>query len=343
LGYAKAFEINKVPLLSQSIPKNLGMLFLFTAVLFIISLVMFLLDRQEWFFISLVAVIISQILILIYWQDAKFGTIANSIILIVSIIGLASWSFKNTFENDVNTAFVKASTNQELITQKDIDHLPMPVQNYLNYVGIVGKPRVSNLELTFQAEMRGKEQDWFSFTSQQHTFFAHPTRLFFMEAKVKRLPTAGYHYYKGNVASMRIKLLSLFSVVDISTPELFIAETVTFFNDLCLFAPAVLIDDRIQWETINDTSVKAYFRNQETTIAAILYFNEEGQLINFVSDDRYDINEMKKYRFSTPISKYKNFNGYMLPSYGEAIWHYPDGEFVYGKFDVKSVEYNAPN
>ena len=49
---------------------------------------------------------------------------------------------------------------------------------------------------------------------------------------------------------------------------------------------------------------------------------------------------MKKYMFSTPVSNYQSFNGYNILMYGEAIWHYPEGEFVYGRFNVISVDYN---
>jgi len=28
-------------------------------------------------------------------------------------------------------------------------------------------------------------------------------------------------------------------------------------------------------------------------------------------------------------------------TYGEAIWHYPDGKFIYGKFNLQQVEYNV--
>jgi len=49
----------------------------------------------------------------------------------------------------------------------------------------------------------------------------------------------------------------------------------------------------------------------------------------------------KTFPFSTPISDYKNFDGYNLPASGEVIWHYPDGDFVYGKFNFKSIGYNV--
>jgi hypothetical protein len=64
-------------------------------------------------------------------------------------------------------------------------------------------------------------------------------------------------------------------------------------------------------------------------------------LINFISDDCYAVNDMKQYRFSTPMKDYKLFDGRNVPTYGEAIWHYPEGEFIYGKFYLENIEYNV--
>ena len=51
---------------------------------------------------------------------------------------------------------------------------------------------------------------------------------------------------------------------------------------------------------------------------------------------------MKQYRFSTPAKEYMKINDMNVLKYGEAVWHYPEGEFVYGKFNLKSIEYNVP-
>lgn len=120
-------------------------------------------------------------------------------------------------------------------------------------------------------------------------------------------------------------------------------ETVTVFNDMCLMAPALLIDKRIKWENSDSTSADAVFTNNDITISAKLLFNEQGQLVNFISDDRYDLSgdTPMNFRFSTPVREYRNYNGINVMSYGEAIWHYPDGEFVYGKFRLKDMEYNC--
>ena len=66
-------------------------------------------------------------------------------------------------------------------------------------------------------------------------------------------------------------------------------------------------------------------------------------IINFISNDRIQVSDMKQYPFSTPVYGYKNINGINVMSGGEAIWHYPDGEFAYGKFNLKTIEYNISN
>ncbi|MBK8779538.1 MAG: hypothetical protein IPO25_19865 [Saprospiraceae bacterium] len=70
-----------------------------------------------------------------------------------------------------------------------------------------------------------------------------------------------------------------------------------------------------------DLTTKVVFTNRGHQISAILYFNETGQLINFVSDDRYDISDTKRYRFSTPVMDYKSIDGRNVVTMGQAVWH----------------------
>jgi hypothetical protein len=140
---------------------------------------------------------------------------------------------------------------------------------------------------------------------------------------------------------MDIRLFGLISVVKHSGAVMNKTETVTFFNDMCLLAPASLIDKRIQWNAINGASCEATFTNHAIIISATLYFNKEGQLINFISNDRTDIDKGMNFPFSTPVSEYRIIHGYHLFYTGDAVWTHPDGAFVYGKFMLKDIEYNV--
>ncbi len=347
MGFVKAFELAEIKELTLPVSKPFGVLWLLAFLLFIVTCYLIYQKNSQWWIVGILSVFISQLLIFYFWEDAKFGSIANAIILAGVIAGYSSLRFENTYRKDVASTLATIQHRpQEMILESDLARLPAPVQNYLWHTGVVGKPKIKNVKIVFEGEMREKGKDFFRFTSEQYNFFQDPARLFFMRANFKGLPTAGYHRYKNNTAGMHIKLLSLVPVVNMETTadeEMFKTETVTFFNDLCLFAPAALIDPKITWEAIDDHHARAIFTNKGTSIKATLYFNDEGQLINFISEDRSAITPdgLKKYRFSTPASQYKNINGYNLCTYGEATWQYPDGPFVYGKFYVQDVVYNV--
>jgi hypothetical protein len=86
LGFIKAFELAEVNQLTHSISKPVGVFWLITTLLFIFTAVIYFFCKEWWWIACLVAVIISQILIILSWSDAKFGTIANVILLLVIIV-----------------------------------------------------------------------------------------------------------------------------------------------------------------------------------------------------------------------------------------------------------------
>lgn len=340
MGFAKAFSYGNMVQLTKNISKPVGILWFATALMFVAAMILFLRDNQNWASLTIIAAIISQVLIISVWQDAKFGTIANVLALAVAISGWASLNFEGQFKTDVSTHLKRTNTLPiAFLTDADIQHLPQPVQKYLRYCDVLNKPKVKNMKVIFDGEMRDKGKDWFSFRSVQYNFFDEPTRLFFMKGKMYGTTVPGYHSYHDATATMQIKLFGLVNVVNIKGEIMNKAETVTLFNDMCLMAPATLIDPRIEWVSIDSLSAKATFTNGVNKITATLYFNEQGQLINFTSDDRSAL-DMKQYRFSTPVKAYKSMNGTHVMTYGETIWHYPDGEFVYGKFYLTHIEYN---
>lgn len=342
MGFAKAYGYGNITQSTKDISKPNGLFWLFAAILFMVATLLFLLKKESWPYIASVTVVISQILIITVWKDAKFGSILNTIILFVAIASWATYHFEEEYKADVKRHIAETGFfNNDLLTEADIVSLPIPIKKYIRYAGAINKPKVKNVKIVFDGEMREKGKDFFKFTSAQYNFMDNPTRLFFMKAKMYGTTLPGYHRYENTRATMHIKLFGIFNIVNVKGTKMNKAETVTVFNDMCLMAPATLIDKRIEWTPIDSLSAKASFTNGINKITATLYFNEQGQLINFISDDRYAIGEMKQYRFSTPVTEYVQIDGKNIWKYGETIWHYPDGEFVYGKFILKSIEYNV--
>lgn len=339
-GFLHAFQLAEGLHAIGPIAKPLGVLWLVATLLFLTSALFVVLERNRWYTLTVVAVLLSQLLILLDWKDFRSGTLVNAILLLIAFGTFGIRRFEKRYRADVRAAMADSPIGTEIVTETQLEGLPAPVQKHLRLAGVVGRPRVTSMRLVLEGQMREKGKKWFPFSSEQHTFFGSPTRLFFMKAKVKHLLTFGYHTYDRDRVRMQVKLLGLFPVIDLKGDVLFPTETVTFLNDLCMFAPAALLDERIFWEAIDGRTARVIFTYEDCTVSAVLHYNESGQLVNFVSNDRYAIDDMKAYPFSTPVSRYSDFNGFQLPGYGEAIWDYPEGPFTYGKFSVKEVVYN---
>ena len=303
-------------------------------------------NKFDWL-VGLLAVVISQILIIIFWKDAKFGTIPNLIVLVVSLGSLGSYLLKSEFTNQVKNDFSGNNTlSTEILTESDISNLPELVKKYLRYTKLVGQPKVKNFRAEFVGGMLGKPDDkYMSLQSVQYNFYQSPSRYFYMTASKMGLPSTGLHLYQNKTATFEVKLLNWFKVVDAKGNIMNQAETVTLLNDMCFIAPATLIDSKISWETIDDTTVKAIFNNGGISVSALLYFNEKGELINFISNDRFDTDGTKyvNYPWETPVQDYRLINGYLLPSKAKLIYRKPEGHFTYGELEYKSVKYNLSN
>jgi hypothetical protein len=252
--------------------------------------------------------------------------------------------FKNKFKTEVQQRLVPNS-DASVIRDEDLTPLPEPVRNYLRYVGAVGKPKVHNFRVAGTGSMkRSFESNWIEISTRQYNFFDDLARIYYIKSSLFGIPFDGLHAYTGDSATMKINVAYFFQVVDAKGEKMNQSENVTLFNDMCLLAPATLINKKIQWESIDKLTAKARFTHNGITITALLSFNENGELVNFVSDDRFLSSDGKTYTnypWSTPVKDYKDFNGRKVPIYGEAIWHMPGRDFTYAQFITEEIEYNC--
>jgi hypothetical protein len=128
------------------------------------------------------------------------------------------------------------------------------------------------------------------------------------------IPAQGYHRYLGPSASMRVKVGGVVTVVS-------------------------------AWQGIDAHRSRARFTNAGHTIHAELSFNDAGEMVDFVSDDRYqasaDGTTMRLLRWSTPIDGYRSFGAVRLLSRGLGRWRAPEGEYTCIELTIDDVQYNV--
>ncbi len=97
LGFAKAFGLAQLPQLRQPISGSWGLLWLAAGVLLLATTALLICHARSWWWVGAVAVVVSQVVIVASWSDAKFGTLANVIVLLVVMWGVAHlgpWSLR---------------------------------------------------------------------------------------------------------------------------------------------------------------------------------------------------------------------------------------------------------
>lgn len=181
-------------------------------------------------------------------------------------------------------------------------------------------------------------------SAEQHNVIDPPARLFHMRASMLGIQAQGYHRYVEQSATMRVKAAALVPVVTAEGQEMTRGETVTLFDDMCVMAPATLIDPAIVWEEIDPHAVQARVATAGHTVSAELSFNDAGELAHFVSDDRSRVlpdGTFRPLRWSTPIARYGTYGAFHLPSAGEARWHESSGAHAYIELTFDQVQYNV--
>jgi hypothetical protein len=135
-GFIKAYNIVELNQLSRNISKPLGLLWLLSFQLLLSVAIFIFLNIRWWWLPAIIAMVVSQILLLFSWQDAKYGTIPNLIILMAIILGIANWNFNNQTNKIISSMLSKQDISEKtVITDQMIEILPFNVEKWLKKIG----------------------------------------------------------------------------------------------------------------------------------------------------------------------------------------------------------------
>lgn len=347
MGTAKAFGLADLAALKLPISPAMGVVWTAAALLFLATAAALFLWPRGWWWLAAAAIVVSMVAIVPSWADAKAGALANALIAVAATAGVllgGPTSLRAAYDRDVREALATARGSDAVVTEADLGPLPAPVQRYLRVAGVVGQPRVRTMRLRIHGRIRsGPAAGWMPLDVHQVSTFDPPTRFFYFDATMTRLPVPGYHRFAGGDASMLVKVLGAVPVANDSGPALTKSETVTFLNDMALMAPSALLTPAIRWEPVDDRQSRAIFTLGANTVAATLVFDAEGRLTDFWSDDRGKAEAggaVQGLRWSTPVHTFKRFGAVTLMADAEALWHEPTGPYAYLELTIDDIVYN---
>lgn len=344
LGFLKAFQLAEINQLTQNISKPIGILWLAAFLLFLFSAVLFIFKSDYWWMIAFAGVILSQILIILFWTDAKFGTIPNIIILLAAIVVFANWSFGRIVKDEISEMLPDTIDKNEILTEDKISHLPSIVRKWLQNSGAVGKEMISTVRLKQKGQMKMKpdQKDWY--TAEADQYFAVDNPAFIWKVEVDIMPMVfftGRDKFLDGKGSMLIKILSLINVVNSSDDEKINQGTLQRYLGEMVWFPSAAVSPHIKWEEVDSLTAKATMNYKGTTGSAVFTFNENCDFVKFTTMHYMgtgDEAQLKEWTIS--MNEYEIYGGIKIPVKGEATWKLDDGDFTWYKLEIYDVEYN---
>lgn len=266
------------------------------------------------------------------------GIIAG-LILLLAVYFIQPYSpLQSDFNKTAEQLISGTQPETGTFSQKDIAHLPAPVQNYFIHCGYIGTPKMVWVKTAFNdvSFSTGRNKPALTIDYTQYNFVETPNRLAYIDSSMYGIPFQGFDSYTQGVGSMKGVIAKAYTLFDQKGPEMDKACLVTILSE-SLFIPNIALQNYITWEAIDDTHAKASITAYGTSASGFFTFNEEGETLEFTTNDRMAVGfdgSKQSIPWSAVCEGYqKNENGILKPTRFKAVWHYPEGDLVY--FDGK--------
>lgn len=253
---------------------------------------------------------------------------------------------KKQFQNDLDVLLAenKLSSVEEVFIDNDFSHLPIAIQKYIENCGYIGTPKMSYLKMEYYNVdfSQGRNGPALTIDYTQYNFINAPCRMALIDSSMFGIPFEGYDYYQNGTGGMKGVIAKAITLFHQTGADMDKACLATFLSE-SLFAPTVLLQDYITFEEISDFEVWATITYGGQTASGIFTFNEQYEMISFTTNDRAATEtdgNIEYIPWSALCSDYHfSENGIKYPTKFQAVWNYPDGDFVYFDGIISEVSY----
>jgi hypothetical protein len=337
------FNVKEI-ILSPTVKLNLtGFLWWICFASLVLTIIFYQLEKDWWWIIAIGAVMLSQTLIVLYWNDAKWGTVVNVILLAAISTSYYQWNFNRMVKSEIHELLSSARDQKaSYVTLESIQGLPVIVQKWLRTSNVIGREKVKTVHLKQKGRMRNKpDAKWMNLEADQYITTSVPGFIWKASIDAGYLITiVGRDKYANGHGNMLIKAMSMIPIANGTGKEIDQGTMLRYLAEISWFPDAAL-NDYIAWESVDAMSAKATMRVGDMTVSGIFSFNDQGHIIGFEGrrygdfDGKYSLET-----WSVRITGYKEFNGIRIPNKSEVTWKLSTGNFTWLEVEVTDIDCN---
>ena len=259
-----------------------------------------------------------------------------AIVAIILIIGKVKLFFQ--FDREVKQLFAQSKAiSNKTFGYEQLTDLPEPVQRYFKYVLKDGQPYINYVRLIHTGQFKtGLEKDWTNIQGEEYFTTEKPGFLW----KGKTSMFTARDMYIADSGRLVVSLFSLFNIVNVQGEQYNQGELLRWLAESVWFPTNFLPSENLHWTAIDSQSAKLTFDYKGLSLFFIVRFNNIGAITE-METKRY-MDEKHLETWICKMADYQEKNRMMIPIEAEVLWRLEKGDFSYGKFIVKMIEYEKP-
>lgn len=344
MGFTKAFGWAQLEQLSQEISRPRGLWWLAASILIVLAALSFLFRQAWWWIPGALGAIISQVLIFSQWSDARVGTLPNLILILVAILGFGAWNFKQSVKKRLDELQLKEPIISATVSPESVDELPLPVQQWLERTGVIGKEKARRVYLQQKGRMRtAPDGKWMQFKAEQWFRADQPAFLWYANVGAgSPVRLNGRDQLTGGRGQMVIKLFGLVPMVNAKGPTIDQGSSLRYLAEIIWF-PSAALEPFINWEPIDERHARAVLTSGEQTVHGVFSFNEAGDVTAFEALRYYDrdgTSTLEIWHIDIDANSYREFDGIRIPAKSTVSWKLKEGDFRWLELEIMDLEIN---
>jgi hypothetical protein len=320
-----------------------NLLWLAACVLLIAAALLYVFKKEGWWMLGITAVALSQTLIIRYWSEARWGTVANVLILVVLVAGYGQWRFNRVVQQEVQALLSAAPASTGIVSEEQVRPLPPVVQQWLRRSGVVGKPQTHTAHLQQKVQLRTQPGGkWMPVKAEQYISTGPPG--FVWVADVKAAPgvhLAGRDRYHNGKGHMLIKLLWLYPIANNKGSQIDQGSLLRYLAEI-VWVPSAALRPYIHWEGIDNHHARATMSYGGITASGTFGFSAEGDVESFEALRYYDRKEgatLEPWQIQIEPGAYREFEGVRIPVRTTVTWQLKDGPFTWFRLEILEANY----
>ena len=231
-----------------------------------------------------------------------------------------------------------------MVTAGMLDLLPEPVQRYMRWTGVIGRPWIRTAGVRQKGRFRlAADKPWLPLEAEQIFTVDPPGFAWRARFKMYGLSLLSAHdSYRDGQGHMLGKVAGLITLFDDRSEKLTQGTLIRYLSEMIWF-PVAYLGDNVTWTAVDEQSADVALSDHGRIASGRVMFDEQGRPTSFETMRYMEAGgEYTLQPWRVVNREFGPRDGLNIPVRCDVSWILSEGLLTYGEFHIVEVAYNRP-